>query len=53
MGIEVVVCVFFYLCYRPPFLSLQTTTSIPLNRYLLSMSVGIEAVVCRDRGSGF
>ena len=39
---------------------LQTTISIPadhhlypFNRYLLSMSVGIEAVVCRDRGSGF
>ena len=39
---------------------LQTTISIPadhhlypFHRYLLSMSVGIETVVCRDRGSGF
>ena len=39
---------------------LQTTISIPadhhlypFHRYLLSMSVGIEAVVCGDRGSGF
>ena len=42
-------------------LSMQQTTIFipadhhlyPFHRYLLSMSAGIEAVVCRDRGSGF
>ena len=57
MWIEVVACGDRGGCLC---IMLQTTISIPadhhlypIHRYRLSMSVGIEAVVCGDRGSGF